>query len=152
MNGRTVRQYMSPDPAIGDTLLKQIDIHVGRRLRHGRLMSGLSQTEVGKAMGTVFQQIQKYENGSNRIPASGLFRLAQILRVPVSFFYEGLPEDESASGDAKADTAYDPLKSDVELLPRRETIELIRSYFRIRDPRLRRGIYQLMRFMNGDRQ
>ena len=139
------------NPAAVNALLREVDCHVGRRLRVGRLMAGLSQTELGSAIDTVFQQIQKYENGSNRIPASALFRLAQALKVPVSFFYEGLPEDGSAGGGDAEAVALDPLKNDLQLLPRRESIELVRSYSRIRDPRLRRGIYQLIRSMNADR-
>jgi transcriptional regulator with XRE-family HTH domain len=139
------------NPAAVNALLRQVDCHVGRRLRLRRLMAGLSQTELGSALDTVFQQIQKYENGSNRIPVSALFRLAQALKVPVSVFYQGLPEGGSAGGDEEADTP-DPLKSDLQLLPRRESIELVRSYSRIRDLRLRRGIYQLIRSMNGDRK
>lgn len=139
------------NPAAVKALLRQVDSHVGQRPRLGRLMAGLTQAELGKAMDTVFQQIQKYENGSNRIPVSSLFRLAQSLKVPVSFFYEGLPKGGSARGAAKADAAGDPLKGDMEWRTRRESLELIRSYFRIRDPLLRRDIYQLIRSMNGER-
>jgi transcriptional regulator with XRE-family HTH domain len=139
------------NPAAVKALLRQVDSHLGQRLRLGRLMAGLSQVELGKAVDTVFQQIQRYENGSNRIPVSALLRLAQNLKVPVSFFYEGLPRDGSARGAAKANAAGDPLEGDMEWRTRRETIGLIRSYSRIRDPRLRRGIFQLIRSMNGDR-
>jgi len=79
--------------------LNPIDKHVGSRLRMRRLMLDMSQTDVADALGLTFQQLQKYENGSNRISASRLQHLSQILQVPVSFFFEGAP---AASGIPQA--------------------------------------------------
>lgn len=76
-----------------------IDRHVGERVRVRRIMVGMSQGDLGKKLGITFQQIQKYENGANRISASRLYRTAQILRVPVSFFFEGLPTPNGHVGD-----------------------------------------------------
>ena len=77
------------------------DIHLGQRMRARRLMLGMSQTELGAAIGVTFQQIQKYEAGANRVRASDLDRIATRLAVPISYFFESLPRNDygHASGD-----------------------------------------------------
>src|ERR1700687_5856970 len=86
--------------------LNPIDQHVGSRVRRRRLMLGMSQTDVADALGLTFQQLQKYEKGSNRISASRLQHLSQILQVPVPFFFEGAPAapgiPQAAKGTAGA--------------------------------------------------
>lgn len=72
-----------------------VDQHVGQRMRRARKDRGLSQTQLGDALGITFQQVQKYERGFNRVSASKLFDAAQVLGLPVSFFFEGLPEDHA---------------------------------------------------------
>jgi len=69
----------------------QVDVHVGKQLRGLRVSKGLSQTDLGKALGLSFQQVQKYENGSNRVSASKLYDISQFLGVPLSYFFHGLP-------------------------------------------------------------
>ena len=72
--------------------LKAIDVHVGKRIREQRLMSGMSQENLGDALGVSFQQIQKYEKGTNRITASRLVQMSNALEKPVWFFFEGAPK------------------------------------------------------------
>jgi transcriptional regulator with XRE-family HTH domain len=83
-----------------------VDRHVGNRVRMRRLMLGLSQTQIGDALGVTFQQVQKYENGTNRISAGNLQHICQILQVPVAFFFEGAP---GGVGGAAETPSYEPL-------------------------------------------
>lgn len=109
-----------------------IDIHVGARVRMRRLMIGLSQQALGKAIGLNFQQIQKYERGFNRISASTLHRLAEALDVPVSFFFDALSDGPARPADNG--------------LIRREGLELLRHYYRLDTP-IRKQVYDLVRAM-----
>lgn len=125
-----------------------IDVHVGKRLRFGRTMQGMSQESIGESIGVTFQQIQKYERGINCIRASKLFELAKVLKVPVTFFYEGF-EQEAGEGYAipgAADSASEG-GFDMELASSRENIELMRAFHRISDPQLRNKILDLVRAM-----
>jgi transcriptional regulator with XRE-family HTH domain len=97
------------------------DVHVGKRVRTGRLLLGMTQEDLGKALGLIFQQIQKYEHGTNRVSASRLSATADILGVPISFFFEGF-----APGTPE-ETALR------ERLAQPETIELLRLYYAIPD-------------------
>lgn len=119
-----------------------VDIHVGSRVRLRRTLLGLSQEKLGEAVGLTFQQIQKYERGANRIGASRLFEFSRILDVPVSFFFDDMSErlrSEPASG--MADVPQGPLEPDP--LTRRETLELVRAYYRITDPHVRKRLFEL---------
>ena len=106
-----------------------VDLHVGARLRERRILLGVSQTSFGKAAGISFQQVQKYERGDNRISSSRLFEFAKILDVPVSHFFEGMAPGAATGGRRKA--AY---------TVSRETIELVRAYYKIRNERVRQNI------------
>lgn len=107
-----------------------VDLHVGKRLRHRRWMTGMTQQQLADAVGIKFQQIQKYESGANRVSASRLWDLSQALTVPVSFFFEGL-EDNSA-----AKPANETLNPD--LLDDKETLDLLRAYYALdEEPRRR---------------
>jgi transcriptional regulator with XRE-family HTH domain len=94
----------------------------------------MSQEKLGEALGLTFQQVQKYERGTNRVGASRLWDMSRILGVPVSFFYSGAEDDEGSAGLAPADE--DPMA-------RRETAELVRAYYRMSDPAMRRRIFEL---------
>lgn len=120
-----------------------IDAHVGSRVRLRRMLVGLSQEKLGERMGLTFQQIQKYEKGVNRIGASRLFQLSQILEVPVQFFFEGAqPAEESgAAGFAEPDTEAFLY----EFLSTRDGLELNRAFVKIADPQVRRAIVELVR-------
>jgi len=121
-----------------------IDLAIGSRLRLRRLAMGFSQETLARALGITFQQIQKYERGTNRIFASRLFHLARVLRVPVSFFFQGLSSDGAAPPGSE--TAAPPAEESVQdLLGRSDTLKLIQAYNRIADPVVRRQIYALVR-------
>ena len=126
-----------------------IDVHVGKRLRLRRTLLGMSQERLGELLGLTFQQVQKYERGVNRIGSSRLFELGQILDVPISFFFDDLPETVSgaASGYATPGLAEERVAFDHEdealPLDKRETLELVRAYYRIGDPAVRKRLFEL---------
>ena len=106
------------------------DTEVGRRVRTQRLTKGMSQTELGNKIGVTFQQVQKYEGGANRVSASRLSAMADILSVPISYFFGDLrPDDAEISPEDRQWREY---------LQRPETIEFIRLYYAIPDPKVRR--------------
>src|SRR5690349_15987392 len=121
-----------------------IDVRVGARLRLRRNMLGLSQEKLGEAIGLTFQQVQKYERGANRIGASRLHDLSQVLDVPVSFFFDDTdPVRAPAIPAGFAEPAAEAF--DADPLRRRETVELVSAYYRIDDPALRRRLFALAR-------
>ena len=119
-----------------------IDIHVGSRVRLRRTLLGMSQEKLGKALGLTFQQIQKYERGANRIGSSRLYKLSQILSVPVSFFFEEIPGD-GALGAGFAEDKQEGFESNQ--LSKRETLELVRAYYKITDPKVRKRMFDLVK-------
>ena len=123
-----------------------IDAHVGRRVRMRRNLLGLSQERLGEALGLTFQQVQKYERGANRIGASRLYQISRVLEVPVSFFYEEMPESitEAPLGSLPPRLAETPDHLDQDPLAKRETLELVRAYYKIADPRVRRRLFDLV--------
>lgn len=128
-----------------------IDIYVGQRLRLRRMLIGMSQEKLGEAVGLTFQQIQKYERGANRIGASRLYRMAQILSIPVSFFYSEMPSQALTGIPGFAEAGQTPLQDDPmsipnDMLRRRETLELVRAYYKT-DPKQRRKILDLIKAM-----
>lgn len=125
------------------TGLDTVDTHVGSRLRLRRTLLGLSQTELGKRVGLTFQQIQKYERGSNGIAASRLWQLADVLDVPISFFFDGMP-----APTARAAESFGP-ETPMPPLGRREALELVKCYYRIEDPRVRRKVFDLVKATVG---
>ena len=123
-----------------------IDIHVGSRVRLRRMMLSMSQEKLGESLGITFQQIQKYEKGTNRIGASRLQNIARVLSVPVSFFFEDAPGGQGASGMAEShQTSYV-----VDFLSSSEGIQLNKAFVRIKDAKLRRRVIDLVRAMGGD--
>jgi len=129
-----------------------IDVHVGSRIRLRRTLLGMSQERLGEALGLTFQQVQKYERGVNRVGASRLFDLSRVLDVPISFFFDdmpdslaanfgGLPNRRSAGASDQQDTFAD------DTLSRRETLELVRAYYRITDPSIRKRVFDLIKSM-----
>lgn len=124
-----------------------IDVHVGGRVRLRRMLLGMSQEKLGEHLGLTFQQIQKYEKGINRIGASRLFDLSQVLGVPVQFFYEEL----AVGGAGGSGFAERPAESyAAEFLGSREGLELNKAFARITDPRVRRSIVDLVRAFAGE--
>lgn len=122
-----------------------IDVHVGQRVRLRRTLLGLSQNQLGKAVGLTFQQIQKYESGMNRISASRLFDFARLLRVPIAYFFE-----DAGAASIAAHVAVASPSDGRDPAMRRETLELVRAYYRIDNPQTRRSIKELLDAMaNG---
>ena len=109
-----------------------VDKHVGSRVRMRRLMLGLSQTQLGDALGLTFQQVQKYEKGTNRISASKLQHIRQILQVPVAFFFEGTP---GGVGGTTETPSYVN-----EFLATSDGVALTKAFTRIENTKLRRLI------------
>jgi transcriptional regulator with XRE-family HTH domain len=124
-------------------VINPIDKHVGSRLRMRRLMLDMSQTGLGDALGLTFQQVQKYEKGSNRVSASRLQQLSKILQVPVPFFFEGAPA--SIGWTAAEESVGAPSPSFVsDFLGTSEGLELVRAFTCIEDAKLRRAIVRLV--------
>ena len=121
-----------------------IDVHVGNRVRMRRMLVGMSQEKLGQRLGLTFQQIQKYEKGANRISASRLFQMAQILGVPVQFFFEDLPQQKNDDTPDGMGEARDQ-GSIMDFLGSSEGLQLNRQFARIESPAVRRSIIELVR-------
>lgn len=125
-----------------------IDVHVGSRVRLRRMMLGMSQEKLGEALGITFQQIQKYEKGTNRVGASRLQHIATVLKVPVSFFFEDAPgSPEEAAGFAEQPHSYV-----VDFLSSSEGLALNKAFVKIRDARVRRKIVDLVQTLSTDEE
>jgi transcriptional regulator with XRE-family HTH domain len=131
---RRRRRSENPDP---------VDIHVGARMRMRRTLLGLSQEKLGDALGLTFQQVQKYERGANRIGASRLHQLSKVLGVPVAYFFEELAAE--GHGAPAEPHALEEASGDHDAMTRRETLELVRAYYRVRDPSVRRRVFELIK-------
>lgn len=127
-----------------------VDTHVGSRLRQRRALLGMSQTDLGKAVGLTFQQVQKYERGFNRISSSRLFEFSKVLDVPVAHFFDGM--DAAAVGakrkPGRPRAADKP--TDGDLNTKRETLELVRAYYKIRSKSLRTKTRELIEALAKD--
>lgn len=136
--GRSTRnEDGSPNP---------VDVHVGGRVRLRRLYMDLSQSKLARELGLTFQQIQKYERGLNRISASRLYDLSRVLEVPVSFFFDDMPEDmarEKAPGGVARGVWGPGQQAVTDPMSHRETIDLVRAYYSIADPAVRKRIYEI---------
>jgi transcriptional regulator with XRE-family HTH domain len=127
-NARYGRGTGVPDP---------VDVHVGTRIRTRRLLLGMNQETLATALGLTFQQVQKYEGGSNRVSASRLAEMAEVLGVPVAYFFRDL---ELANGDGTTD------EQEVrEMMQRPEAIELIRWYYAIVDSDVREQFLEMVK-------
>ena len=124
---------------------RPVDVHVGSRVRLRRTLLGLSQEKLGEAVGLTFQQIQKYERGANRIGASRLYQLTRILDVPISFFFDDMPEDVKSGARRPPAGFEDRPQATLEPDPmaKRETLELVRAYYRIANPKVRKRLFEL---------
>jgi len=123
-----------------------IDVHVGSRVRLRRTLLGMSQEKLGEAIGLTFQQVQKYERGANRIGASRLFDLSRVLDVPVSFFFDDMPADPDVinpTDHAGGFAEEKPGGFEPDPMAKRETLELVRAYYRITDPQVRKRLFEL---------
>lgn len=117
-----------------------VDVYVGARLRMRRTMLGMSQSKLGELLGVTFQQIQKYEKGSNRVSASRLQNTARVLEVTPGYFFEGAPAQAAESGFAEPS----PQSYVVDFLASTEGLQLNRAFMRVKDPKVRRRIVDLV--------
>lgn len=129
-----------------------IDVHVGSRIRLRRTLLGMSQERLGEALGLTFQQVQKYERGVNRVGASRLFDLSRVLDVPISFFFDDMPDSlANAYGGqtSRRPSGFADMQDGFgdDTLNRRETLELVRAYYRITDPAVRKRVFELIKSM-----
>lgn len=154
---------MTSEIAKNSAVAGPFDIHLGQRIRLRRTLMGLSQEKLGEALGLTFQQVQKYERGANRVSASRLRDLARVMNVPIGFFYDDVPGSLSDSstmasnmtGFAEASTSFggpppkrpDRPSDDVALFTRKETIDLVRAYYRVPDEGVRKRMLDLIKSM-----
>jgi transcriptional regulator with XRE-family HTH domain len=125
-----------------------IDTHVGSRIRLRRNMLGMSQEKLGENLGITFQQIQKYEKGTNRVGASRLQAIASILSVPVSFFFEDAPGQDGVTRSGFAEDNSMALAAEFCSTP--EGLQLNRAFVKVADPKVRRRIIDLVKSLAGD--
>ena len=119
----------------------EIDARVGKHIRNRRMLLGMSQSELAGSLGITFQQLQKYERGLNRVGAGRLYELSQVLQAPVSYFFSGTDEAEEA-----------PLGLAEEANGRfsqRETVELVRAYYGVKNRAVRRRVLELVRALGS---
>jgi transcriptional regulator with XRE-family HTH domain len=124
------------------------DKHVGARVRMRRMMLGMSQEKLGDALGLTFQQVQKYEKGANRIGASRLQQISQILQVPVSFFFDGAPSAPGLPHDTFSSAPSPAYVSD--FLATSDGLALTKAFMGIKDAKLRRRIVDLVEQISED--
>jgi transcriptional regulator with XRE-family HTH domain len=123
-----------------------IDVHVGGRVRLRRSLLGLSQTTLAEAMGLTFQQVQKYEKGTNRVSSSRLVDLADALDVTIPYFFEEMAagvDAQTPSALLKAGQRPAAIDNENDPLAKRETLEFVRAYYRIKDPSVRKRVFEL---------
>ncbi|MBE1294997.1 MAG: helix-turn-helix domain-containing protein [Rhodobacteraceae bacterium] len=116
-----------------------VDVHVGKRIRHRRCLIGMTQQQLAEKVGIKFQQIQKYEPGANRVSASRLWDISDAMEVPVSFFFDGL-QDEDKTSSEKGSVPED-------LMGDKEALDLVRSYYAIPENQ-RRRLFELARVLS----
>jgi transcriptional regulator with XRE-family HTH domain len=123
-----------------------IDVHVGGRIRLRRTLLGFSQMALAEALGLTFQQVQKYERGSNRVSSSRLFDLSKSLDVPVAYFFEEMEIGVTKQSPGRL-AGRTPKRAEAEIDPvlKRETLELVRAYYAIEDRALRQKLVNLIR-------
>ena len=133
----------------------EVDVHVGQRLRIRRSLLGYSQEKLATLIGLTFQQVQKYERGTNRVSAGRLYELSKVLDVPVSYFFEQISSQESSAGlnAGLSDNNQDGFSHDSELssdlMTSKETLDLLRIYYSIKDIDARKDIVKFIKSMAG---
>jgi len=148
---RTTTGFDAPASESTENRPSPIDVHVGSRIRLRRTLMGMSQERLGEALGLTFQQVQKYERGVNRVGASRLYDLSRVLDVPISFFFDDMPDPRAGgviagvAGFAEKPDGYGAPSDDP--LTKRETLELVRAYYRITDPAVRKRVFDLIKSM-----
>ena len=124
-----------------------IDVYVGQRIRQRRALLRMSQEKVAKALGLTFQQVQKYERGTNRVGSSRLFDLTRILSVPISYFFDEMEAGVAAKSPSRlmgiTESKMRTNATEPDPLAKRETLDLVRAYYQIADLRVRKRVYNL---------
>lgn len=139
-----------PRTSRAKTMASATDLHVGKRLRRRRRLLGLTQQQLAESIGIRFQQIQKYECGANRVTASRLYELAIALNVPVNYFFEGLQVAAPAAADGTPGApANDRDLIAADVLSQKETLELIRAYYKLGE-RPRRRLLDLAKALQDE--
>ncbi len=134
----------------GTGIPSPVDVHVGARLRQRRTLLGMSQTTLGDAIGLTFQQVQKYERGMNRISASRLFALSRVFDVPVEYFFDDMPTAVAASSSAQGGSmAKEPPSYEPDPMHKRETLELVRAYYKIGEPQIRNRLREVIKALGA---
>ncbi|MFQ5774116.1 MAG: helix-turn-helix domain-containing protein [Kiloniellaceae bacterium] len=127
-----------------------VDVHVGSRVRLRRTLLGMSQERLGEAIGLTFQQVQKYERGANRIGSSRLYDLSRVLEVPVSFFFDDMPSTVADSSPAqRRGMAEERPSFEPDPMAKRETLELVRAYYRIKDAHVRKRLFEMTKALGN---
>lgn len=128
-----------------------VDVHVGSRVRYRRMIVGMSQEKLGEKMNLTFQQIQKYEKGTNRIGASRLFQLSRILDVPVGYFFEDAFSNNTPTTYHQG--LHEPEQEGylLEFLNSREGLDLNKAFAKIQDPKVRRRVIELVRALSDEK-
>ncbi len=134
----------------GTGIPSPVDVHVGRRVRMRRTLLGMSQTTLGEAIGLTFQQVQKYERGTNRVSSSRLYDVARVLDVPVEFFFEDMPaEVVGSSPSQRRGKAKERARYEFDPMAKRETLELVRAYYKISDPQVRKLLFAMVKTLGA---
>jgi transcriptional regulator with XRE-family HTH domain len=127
-----------------------IDVHVGGRLRLRRTLLGMTQTSLGDAIGLTFQQVQKYERGLNRIGSSRLYDLSRVLDVPINFFFDEMPERVASKSPAQVRGLSEPPQTFTpDIAAKRETLELVRAYYKISSPQVRKRLFEMVKALGA---
>ncbi len=132
-----------------------VDVHVGERVRMARKLRGMSQTELAKPLGLSFQQVQKFERGTNRVSAGRLFAVSRILELPISFFFDGLEMgSQEQSGNGQAGNGHSDKEEPIDVTMaadpalRHEILDLVRAYYGISDRTARSSLIELFRSLS----
>ncbi len=133
----------------GTGIPNPVDVHVGARVRMRRSLLGMTQTTLGEAIGLTFQQMQKYEKGTNRISSSRLYDLARTLDVPVQFFFDDMPTAVAASSPAQRGKAKKPPSYEPDPMGTLETLEFVRAYYKISDPAIRKQLFEMTKILGA---
>lgn len=124
-----------------------VDIHVGKQIRTQRSLLGMSQQKLAESIGLTFQQVQKYERGTNRVSAGRLYQFSKLLNVPISYFFDQYGEAKSSYGFSDNEQAA---FGEEDLMQKKETLELVRVYYSVQDEQKRKSILKFIKSMAED--
>lgn len=146
MAGRKVSKV--DDQNYGVTNYNAVDVHVGKRIRLRRTLIGLTQEQLAQGLSITFQQVQKYERGSNRVSASRLWDFSQLLDVEIGYFFEEMSSLTKLNSPRLIAFSDNKIEMDIQAkdtMARRETLELVRTYYSVQDPHVRKRIAEIVK-------